>query len=83
MYLSLINKGIGGAVRVMVYKKNPKINFYWGEGFTDNLTPERAKIIQNHIDSIFIAKKRLQHQKLNEKGLEYNSYYLKDSIKIN
>lgn len=79
--LSIMNNGFGGLVRVKVHKKDPKINFYWGESFVEGLTVERAKIFQKHIDSIHFSRMKRKHEMLKKKGLEYNNYYLNDSLR--
>lgn len=80
-YLSILNRGIGGAVIVKVYKKNPRVNFFWKEGILNNLSIERARILQNHIKKVYSVRMKKKNAYLKKNNLEYNSYYLNDSIK--
>ncbi len=78
--LSRLNRGLGGAVILKVHKKNPKISFFWKEGFLPSLSKKRALLLQQHIEKVYRLKMKKKHTYLKKNNLEYNSYYLHDSI---
>ncbi|MEQ6124931.1 hypothetical protein AAON49_12050 [Pseudotenacibaculum sp. MALMAid0570] len=79
--LPLIYRGIGAPVKVKVLTKNPKINFYWEGGVANDLTPKKIEIIEKHVDSIYYARMKKKHEFLKKEGLDYNKYYLNDSLR--
>lgn len=79
--LSILNSGVGGAVIIKVHKENPRINFFWKEGFLKNLSNEKAMLLQNHIEKVYRVRMKKKNAYLKKNNLEYNRYYLNDSIK--
>ena len=79
--ISLLNQGMGGAIHVKVHREDPELHFYWGEFGADDLTPKKIEIIRKHVERLFFDQKKKEQLERKKRGLEYNNYYLRDSLK--